>query len=71
MGSKRIDGHDIEQIVDSLKYVRSRRTRKPLVIIATVKGKGIDYLSVNQSGTEEHQLKMKMWKNREKTYKGV
>ena len=31
---KRIDGHDIEQIVDSLKYVRSRRTRKPLVIIA-------------------------------------
>jgi len=43
---KRIDGHDIEQIVDSLKYVRSRRTRKPLVIIAdTIKGKGIDYLS--------------------------
>ena len=43
---KRIDGHDIEQIVDSLKYIRSRRTRKPLVIIAdTVKGNGIDYLA--------------------------
>ena len=43
---KRVDGHNLKELYESLKYVRSRRTRKPLVIIAdTVKGKGIDYLS--------------------------
>ena len=43
---KRVDGHDLEELYNSLKWIRSRRSRKPLVIIAdTVKGYGIDYLS--------------------------
>jgi len=40
---RRIDGHSMEQIMQSLEGVRSRRSTRPLVIIAdTVKGKGID-----------------------------
>jgi len=43
---KRVDGHDLEELQGALKYVRARRSVKPLVIIAdTVKGWGIDYLS--------------------------
>lgn len=43
---KRIDGHCFEEILDSLEDVRSRRSGKPLIIIAdTVKGKGIDFMS--------------------------
>ena len=43
---KRVDGHDLEELYNSLKWIRSRRSKKPLVIIAdTVKGYGIDYLS--------------------------
>lgn len=42
----RINGHNIEEIIDALKGVRSRTTSKPLVIIAdTVKGKGIESIS--------------------------
>lgn len=41
-----VDGHSYEELLDALKGVRSRRTSKPLCIIAdTVKGKGLDYLS--------------------------
>jgi transketolase len=39
---RRIDGHDMSAILEALDDVRSRRSRKPLVIIAdTVKGNGI------------------------------
>jgi len=39
----RIDGHDMDKVVASLSSVRTRRSSKPLVIIAdTVKGKGVD-----------------------------
>jgi len=40
---KRINGHDLGQLYDALRYIRSRRTRKPTAIIAdTVKGEGIE-----------------------------
>lgn len=43
---KRIDGHDFNSIFTALENIRSRRSVKPLVIIAdTVKGKGIDLIS--------------------------
>ena len=42
----RVDGHSMEEVLRALATVRSRRSRKPLVIIAdTVKGKGIDSYS--------------------------
>ncbi len=42
----RINGHSFEDILDALSTVRSRRSGKPLVLIAdTVKGEGIEYLS--------------------------
>lgn len=45
---ERIDGHSFEVILDALNSVRSRRSSKPLVIIAdTVKGEGIECLSDN------------------------
>lgn len=44
--TKRIDGHSMEQVIGALENVRSRRSPKPLVIIAdTVKGKGIESIS--------------------------
>jgi len=40
---KRINGHSFEQILESLSDIRSRRSDRPVVIIAdTVKGEGID-----------------------------
>ncbi|MFH1360940.1 MAG: transketolase [Candidatus Omnitrophota bacterium] len=38
-----IDGHKMEEIIEAFKRVRSRRSAKPLVVIAdTVKGEGIE-----------------------------
>lgn len=43
---QRIDGHSFESILKALSAVRSRRSSKPLMIIAdTVKGEGIECLS--------------------------
>lgn len=43
---KRVNGSDLNELNNSLRYVRSRRNTKPLVIIAdTVKGEGIEYAS--------------------------
>ena len=44
--TKRINGHDLCSLIETFKYVRSRRSKSPLVIIAdTVKGEGIEYIS--------------------------
>lgn len=41
----RIDGHSIEELKDTLYPLRSRKSSKPLVVIAdTVKGEGVDLL---------------------------
>lgn len=41
--TRTVDGHDIQELVNSLSNVRSRRSSKPLCVIAnTVKGKGLD-----------------------------
>lgn len=41
-----VDGHSYEELLDALDGIRTRRTSKPICIIAdTVKGKGLDYLS--------------------------
>lgn len=43
---KRVNGHDFEELANAFKYIRSRRSRKPTVIIAdTVKGHGIEHIS--------------------------
>lgn len=43
---KRIDGHDHQAILGALKGIRSRKSARPLVIIAeTTKGKGVDFMS--------------------------
>ncbi|MCG6553267.1 MAG: transketolase [Candidatus Magnetominusculus sp. LBB02] len=43
---KRVNGHSIKDILEALEFVRSRRSHKPLVLIAdTVKGEGIDCLT--------------------------
>jgi Transketolase, N-terminal subunit len=43
---KRINGHDIEAIIESVKDVEARRRTKPLCVICdTVKGNGIDFMS--------------------------
>lgn len=43
---RHIDGHSFENILDALRNVRSRRSSKPLMIIAdTVKGEGIECMS--------------------------
>jgi len=45
---KRIDGHSFEEIRGTLENVRSRRSSKPLAVIAdTVKGRGIDNMCYN------------------------
>lgn len=45
---KRIDGHSLRDIMAALSNVRSRRSEKPLVVIAdTVKGEGVESVSDN------------------------
>jgi transketolase len=42
----RLEGHCFEDLLGALSTIRSRRSRKPLVIIAdTVKGKGVDSIA--------------------------
>lgn len=42
----RINGHCFDEILDSLSGIRSRKSNRPLVVIAdTVKGEGIDFMS--------------------------
>jgi transketolase len=60
--TKLIDGHSFEEILNALKEVRSRKSSRPLVIIAdTVKGKGIDFMCYNPlwhaAVPQEKQLK--------------
>jgi len=43
---KRINGHSFQELLGSLEFIRSRRSNKPLMIIAdTVKGEGIECIS--------------------------
>ena len=43
--TRRIDGHSMEEIVETLDYVRDRKNGKPKCIVAnTVKGKGVSYM---------------------------
>lgn len=43
---KRVDGHSFAELLEALRYIRSRRRNKPYIIIAdTVKGKGIDSMA--------------------------
>lgn len=43
---KRIDGHSHRQLLEALVGYRSRRSTRPLVIIAdTIKGSGVDFMS--------------------------
>ncbi len=43
--TKKINGHSIEEILDSLNNIRSRKINKPYLLIAeTIKGKGIEFM---------------------------
>lgn len=43
---KHIDGHNFEEIINSVKGIKYKRTKKPLCIICdTIKGNGIDFMS--------------------------
>lgn len=43
---KEIDGHNLQEIIASVKDVPKRKSSKPLCIICnTVKGNGIDFMS--------------------------
>lgn len=43
--TRRINGHNFEEIFNSLKDIKNRKNEKPLVIIAnTIKGKGISFM---------------------------
>ena len=43
---RKVDGHNIKALFESLSDVRERKTNKPLMIIAeTTKGNGIDFMS--------------------------
>lgn len=45
---KTINGHSFKEIISALKDMRSRKSNKPLVIIAkTVKGKGVSFMENN------------------------
>jgi transketolase len=45
---RRIDGHSFDEMLDILERVRSRKSRKPLLVIAdTVKGEGIESICYN------------------------
>lgn len=45
----RVDGHDMEQIVDALQQARSVRGRPVLILADTVKGKGVSFME-DQAG---------------------
>ncbi|MBM4053771.1 MAG: transketolase [Planctomycetes bacterium] len=46
--TQRIDGHSFESLLSALSNLRSRRSSKPLVIIAdTTKGEGVEHVSNN------------------------
>ncbi len=40
----RIDGHDMDQILDSLKKARAETTKPTMIIADTVKGKGVSFM---------------------------
>lgn len=43
--TKRINGHNFNEIFNSLKNVKKRKSEKPLVVIAnTIKGKGVSFM---------------------------
>lgn len=43
--TKRINGHDMQQIIDTLAEIRDNKTGKPFcVVMNTVKGKGVSYM---------------------------
>lgn len=45
---KEIDGHDINELLDVLRYSKTPSRKKPLVIIAhTIKGKGVSFMENN------------------------
>ena len=58
----RIDGHNMDQVVDSLQQARESRGRPTLILADTVKGKGVSFME-NQAGwhgkTPNHDELMK------------
>jgi transketolase len=51
-----IDGHDFNQIDESIQYMKTRKNSHPkLIICNTVKGKGVDFM---ENKLEWHYLPM-------------
>jgi len=46
---RRIDGHDFDQILDTLAYVRKRGDERPFCVIAdTIKGRGVRRMELDK-----------------------
>ncbi|MES0341898.1 MAG: thiamine pyrophosphate-dependent enzyme, partial [Candidatus Humimicrobiaceae bacterium] len=41
---QRIDGHDIEQIIEAVKNAKSKKVLPSVIIADTIKGKGVSYM---------------------------
>ena len=46
-GVQRIDGHDIEQIIDALLEANEQKNQPTMIVLNTVKGKGISFMENN------------------------
>jgi transketolase len=60
-----IDGHDMEDILDGLKFLSTSNDGPSILIAQTIKGKGISYMEDNPSfhgaapNDEQYALAMK------------
>ena len=45
----RVDGHDMRQVVDALEQARNGKRRPALILVDTVKGKGVSFME-DQAG---------------------
>lgn len=68
---KKIDGHSYSQIFNAFKDIRSKKTDKPLVIIAkTTKGKGVSYMECQLAWHHSVPAGEKLEKARKQLKKG-
>ena len=45
--SSKLDGHDIEEIIDALLTASEQKNQPTMIILNTVKGKGISFMENN------------------------
>ncbi|MCK5112878.1 MAG: transketolase, partial [Thermoplasmatales archaeon] len=57
-----IDGHDIQQIIDALHEADERENQPTMIILITVKGKGVSFMenNVDFHGVPPNELEYKL-----------